>query len=387
MNIIVYNGRVITPDGIIYGGVSIHDGKIVKVFFGNTLEKSDLMINAHGNYISPGFIDIHIHGGGGHDVSDCSKQGILQICKAHAEFGTTSIVPTVTAAPMSDMIKAVETVKSAADGGHYGANILGVHLEGPYLSPNQKDPKKAKHLRLPDKDEYMPLLNAWDKIKIMGSAPEFPGAYELAELLHSRGIVASIAHSDATFEEVETSLQYGFSDVTHIYSGCSTMHRKEDHRYAGVVEAGLLLDKLTVQVLADGKYLPIPFLRLLVKCKGYDRIALITNAISLAASELTEGETYVLKDGTEAVYSNGVMKLPDSHYFTGSVATMNVLVRNMVKFAGVDVANAIKMASSTPAKIINEPNKGTIEYGKDADIIIFDDEINVTEVIIGGDIF
>ena len=383
--IAIYNGQVITEDNVFYGGLLIDGGKIHGVFKGDLPVgiPLTLQIDAEGRYISPGFVDIHIHGGGGREVNEAEPEAIKTLCGAHARHGTTSVLPTVMAAPPEQMKQAVLAIRTAAQT-NTGAHILGAHLEGPYFAKSQRGAQSADCIKDPDPAEYMPLLDTWDGIKMMGVACELPGALALGDELRRRGIAASIAHSDAEYSQIAEAMNHGFSDVTHIYSGCSGVFRKNAYRYAGVIESGLLLDGLTVQVIADGKHLPPTLLKLIYKCKGPDKISLITDALSFAGTPLEEGKNYRQKNGVSVVYEDGVMKLSDRQAFAGSVAVMADLVRNMTTLGEVPLHEAVTMASKTPAAVVGAKAKGRLAPGCDADVILFDKNIQVSCVMIQG---
>jgi len=386
MKILIQNGPVITPfRTIAVGGVLIRDGKIVEVLDKPLLDVPDdvEVIDAKERYISPGFIDIHVHGGGGYEVMDATADEIKKIGLAHAKFGTTSILPTTLAAPIDDICTAMDNIRAASEKGS-GADILGVHLEGPYFAQSQRGAQAAEYILNPSGDNVKSLLDRWNGIRMMGAAPEIPGGMELGLELVKRGIVASIAHSDATFEDVERAAQHGYTDVTHIYSGCSSVHRVNAYRVAGVVEAGLYFDDLTTQVIADGKHLPPSLLKLIYKCKGADKISLITDGLGPSASDIPEGTVYTQGNGVEIILDDGVMKMMDKQAFAGSCATMSRLVKNMVELAGVPLFEAVRMASLTPATVIGVNNKGKLAPGYDADVVLFDDEFEVSLVMVKG---
>ena len=389
MRTVIRNGRLVMPQRIIEGGVLIiQNGVICEIIESGapSARPGDYCIDARGNYVSPGFIDMHVHGGGGADVMDATVGSIQRMCRAHAEFGTTTIVPTTVAADWKDILPAVDAVK-AAQQDSTGAKILGVHLEGPYLSQKEKGAQSAAHLRTPMPEEYLPILDSWDGIIIMALAPELDGALELGRELRKRGILASIAHSDADHEEVVRAVENGFTNITHFYSGCSTVRRRNAYRYAGVVESGYLIDELTVQVIADGKHLPASLLQLIYKQKGAGRIALITDGLSFSASEVQEGTAYTQKTGVQVIFDDGVMKLPDRSSFAGSVANTASLVRNMMKLAHAPLTDAVKMASLTPARILNIAHKtGSISVGLAADLTVFDEDIKVALTMVDGQI-
>ncbi|SHF00272.1 N-acetylglucosamine-6-phosphate deacetylase [Caldanaerobius fijiensis DSM 17918] len=386
--ILIKNGRVLTPFREIKDGmVVINNGKIDYVGFYNKDIADNFtgkVIDAGGMYISPGFIDIHTHGGGGHDLMDGTVDAVLGMAKAHALHGTTTIVPTTLTAPIGDIYKALDNVKEAKRVCEF-PTILGVHLEGPYFSKAQKGAQDERYLRIPAKGEVDKLIGYSDDIVRVSAAPEIEGGLELGRYLKSRGIVASIGHSDATYDDVVMAVENGYTHVTHLYSGMSGVRRINAFRVAGVIESALLMDELTVEIIADGKHLPPPLLKLIYKIKGADKIALVTD--SMRAAGMPEGEYILgsLKGGQKVVVEDGVAKLMDRSAFAGSVATADLLVGNMIRLAGAPVLDAVKMMTSTPAKIMHiDDSKGSLSKGKDADVVIFDDDINIKHVISVG---
>ena len=380
----IVNAKILTPFEKKDAIVAVDGNQIVGIHSRLDFPAGMDVIDAKGLYLAPGFIDIHVHGGGGFSVMSCRPDSIVKMCLAHACYGTTSLLPTTLAAPIPRLMKAVEAVREA-QAGCTGANILGVHLEGPFLSKEQKGAQSEDDILIPARTEYRELLDAWDGIRIMGAAPETEGGMELGRELRRRNILASVAHSSATYDDMVEAIGNGYRDVTHIYSGCSTVIRRNGYRIAGVVEAGLERDEFSVQVIADLKHLPPALLKLIYKCKGSDRISLITDGLEYAASDIPEGTVCRQENGVEAIYEDGVMKLPDRTAFAGSVATCNRLVRNMYRHADVPLLDAVKMATATPAARIGEGSrKGTVAVGYDADLILFDDNIDVKMAMVGG---
>ena len=386
MKKLIQNGPVVLPDRIIsMGGILIEGEKITEVLerpIADIPENIEV-IDAAGRIISPGFVDIHVHGGGGFEVMGAPPADINKICLAHSRYGTTSILPTTLAAPINDICQTIDNVRKASEE-QVGADILGVHLEGPFFAMSQRGAQAPEYIINPNAENISSLLDRWDGIRMMGAAPEIPGGFDLGREIVKRGITASIAHSDATFEDVEKAMEYGYTDITHIYSGCSNVHRVNAYRVAGVVEAGLYFDNLTTQVIADGKHLPPSLLRLIYKNKGANKIALITDGLGSSAADLPEGTVYTQANGMEIILDDGVMKLPDKQSFAGSCATMSRLVRNMVELAGVPLVEAVKMASLTPASVIRAKERGCLAPGFYADIIMFDENINVSMVMVKG---
>lgn len=385
---IIYNGTVITEQRTIRGGaVCIADGLIEAVLDSTPEpgEENTEYIDAKGSYIAPGFVDIHVHGGGGAEFMCDNVEDVKTVCATHLRHGTTSIVPTTSSADQEAFIKSAESINRAIDLMKDGPNILGIHMEGPYFAFNQRGAQDPKYVRNPNPDEYLSILDEYPNIIRWSIAPELPGAIEMAEKLRERGVQLSIGHSDALYDDVIKAYENGFNSITHFYSCTSSVRRINAYRHAGIVEAGYYLDGMTVEVIADGKHLPASLLKLIYKIKGPDRICLVTDAVGPAGLEDVKGELYSKTCGTNVIVEDQVAKLPDRSAFAGSVATTDRLVRTMVELAGVSVADAVKMASTTPARLLGVyPRKGSIAAGKDADIVIFDSNINVEKVIVSG---
>lgn len=383
----LYNISIIGENSVIpNGAIDFEDGKITAVHYETPLAHTGMhLVNGNGLYAAPGFIDIHLHGGGGVEFMNASPEQIRTGCIAHARHGVTSIVPTTLAAGDDQLLHMIHAVRKAAKITEE-CSILGVHLEGPFLSPLQSGAQSPDALTPPSADRWERLLSAWpDGIRMMGVAVETPGALELGDELHRRGIAASIAHSNADYAECMNAIAHGYHDVTHIYSGCSMVHRTNGFRHGGVVEAGLLEDALTVQVIADGCHLPPELLKLIYKCKGADHISIITDALFAAGCDLPEGTTLRQANGMETILEDGVMKLPDRQAFAGSIATMDRVVRNMVQLADVPLWDAITMATATPARVIGVDHfKGHLKPGYDADIVLLNQDLQVKQVISRG---
>lgn len=385
---LIYHGRVLTQERQVdNGAVLIEDGVITRVYDETPeLNLADVeYIDAGGKYISPGFIDIHVHGGGGAEFMCDDPADVVTVCKTHLLHGTTSMVPTTSSAEQTAFVNSISSINQAAVTMKGGPNLLGIHMEGPYFAYNQRGAQDPKHVRDPKPEEYCSILDKYPNIIRWSLAPELPGALEMAAELRHRGVQLSIGHSDALFDDVIKAYEGGFTSITHFYSCTSTVRRINAYRYAGIVEAGYLLDDMTVEVIADGKHLPASLLKLIYKIKGPDHICLVTDAVGAAGLEQLEGELYSKTCGVNIVVEDGVAKLPDRSAFAGSVATADRLVRTMTTLAGVSMADAVKMASATPAKCIGVFNrKGSIAPGKDADLLIFDENVNIEKVFVAG---
>jgi N-acetylglucosamine-6-phosphate deacetylase len=387
---LITNGKIIGLEGIIpNGSVSVSDGVLTGIFPGNQRrpEKDEIVIDAQGNYISPGFVDLHVHGGGGYDFLGADESQIHDICKIHMKHGTTSIVPTVMAAPHDLFLETIKQITKSSPTLINGPNVVGIHLEGPYFALSQCGAQSADAIRNPDRQEYMDIVEHFNNILIWSVAPELPGALEMARELAPRGIRMSIGHSDALFEEAVLAYEYGYERVTHLYSCTSTVRRVHAYRKAGIIEAAFLLDDMIVETIADGRHLPPSLLKLIYKIKGPDRICLVTDASCVTGLTGITGEIPKFKQPGTIIIEDDVAKLPDRSAFAGSVATTDRLVRTMVNEADVPLFQAVKMMSATPAKNIGVfGKKGSLAIGKDADILIFDANIKINTVIVGGSI-
>ncbi|MGC4233321.1 MAG: N-acetylglucosamine-6-phosphate deacetylase [Niabella sp.] len=382
----IINGNVITPHKIIEGGsILVDDGKIAEVSSGNIEAACDEVIDAQGHYVSPGFIDIHVHGGGGYDFMDGTMEAFLRVAETHVRFGTTAMYPTTLTSEVEDLFTTLDSYKEAKQKNSRGAQLMGVHLEGPYFALSQRGAQDPKYIRNPDPKEYEKILAYSDDIARWSAAPELPGAIEFGRYVKSKGKVLALAHTDAVYEEVMEGFKNGYTLATHFYSGMSGVTRRNAFRYAGAVEAGYLIDEMDVEAIADGIHLPPPLLQLIYKIKGPDRTALITDAMRGAG--ITEGESILgnIHTGLKVIIEDGVAKLPDRSAFAGSVATADRLVRTVVNDTGIHLMDAVKMLSQTPARIMGISDlKGSLKAGKDADIVLFDKNIEIQSTLIGG---
>lgn len=386
--LIIVNGKIILSDSILNDfAVICSNGKIKEIVPKSelTISKEDEVIDADGKYVSPGFIDIHTHGGGGHDFMDGTVDAYLGAVETHVKFGTTALLPTTLTSTIEELMHTFTVYKEAIKKNKKGAKFLGLHLEGPYFAYNQRGAQDPKYLRNPKPEEYNYILKSSNDIVRWSVAPELKGALEFGKVLITSNILPSIAHSDAIYEDVEKAFDSGYTHITHLYSGMSTVTRRNAFRYAGVVESAYLIDDMTVEIIADGVHLPKSLLQFVYKFKGADRIALCTD--SMRGAGMPEGKSILgsLKNGQEVIIEDGVAKLPDRTSFAGSVATADRLVRNMINLVDAPLVEAVRMMTLTPARIMKiDKDKGSIEKGKDADLVIFDKNIKVSCTIIGG---
>jgi len=384
----IYNAKVLAPGRIIPQGTVIVIGDTIREVTGDHVELPGAVeIDAHGNYVSPGFIDMHVHGGGGYDFMDGTIDAFLEIARLHAKYGTTSMLPTTLTAEKQKLLQVLSTYEIANAQNKSGAQFLGMHIEGPYISMNQKGAQDPNFIRDPKPEEYEEIISKSGIIRRWSAAPELQGAITFGRYLRSRGILPSIAHSDATYKEVIEAFNNGYTHITHFYSAMSGVTRVGCSRFAGVIESGYLIDDMTVEIIADGMHLPEALLKLIYKIKGIERTALITDAIRATGTSASETILGDRENGMKAIVEDEVAKLPDRSCFAGSVATADRLVRTMMKLAGLSLTEAVQMITDTPARIIGvNDQKGSLVRGKDADILIFDENIIIEKTFIKGEI-
>ena len=376
----IKNATVMTPFKTIEKGiVLLEDEKIRTVGRENNIKvsKGARIIDASDKIVAPGFIDIHIHGGKGRDVMDASYEAINEIAKFVASHGTTSFVPTTISAPHADLLSAVEAVKTAMEKGTDGAEVLGVHLEGPYISLEKRGAHSADSIRRPSLEEFEEIWEASNHaVRIVTLAPEIDGSKPLIKKLQELGVVASIGHSNATYTQAVDAIKQGIRHATHMFNRMSGF----DPREPGVVGAVLTHDELTAELICDKIHVHPATMRLLTRVKGSKKVVLVTDAIRAAG--MPDGEYALGKQ--QVIVKDGIPKTKSGD-LAGSTLTMDRAVRNMVKSVRLPLRTAIKMATINPAVAINvDKNKGSLEPGKDADIMIIDDDVNVYVTIVKG---
>ena len=383
---LIHGGTVLTSHRMITGGsVLVADGVIKEVYEPGAPLPDVPGIDAKGQYISPGFIDLHVHGGGDSDFMEGTVEAYLNIARTHARYGTTGMFPTTLSGKWEDFLQALDVYEEADDQNTEGAEFLGLHVEGPYLAMSQKGAQDPRYIRNPVPEEYEYVIRQYPFVKRWSIAPELPGAMEFGAFMRQHGVLTAIAHTDALFEDVVRAHEAGFSLATHFYSAMSGVTRRDAFRYAGSIEATYMLDAMDVEIIGDGVHLPGSLLQYILKVKGTDRTALITDA--MRAAGMGEGPSILgtKEDGLKVIVEDGVAKLPDRSAFAGSVATMDRTVRTIMEKAHVTLVDAVKMASLVPARIMKiDDYKGSISPRKDADIILFDENIQVSMAMVKG---
>jgi len=379
---IILNGTIITPFQLLKDKIIFtRKGKIVSIE-----NKEDIIvpvgaevIDARDKFVVPGFIDMHVHGGGGSDIMDGKYEAVKQVAVTHSRFGTTAFLPTTMTMSKNNIVGSLKSIYEAFIKGTGAAEILGVHLEGPYINPEKKGAQKEKDIKRASTREFLEFNKAsGNLICLITIAPEMPGAIDFIRWLHKQGVIVSAGHSNATYEQVQEGIQAGLSHVTHTFNAMSGL----DHREPGVVGAALTSPELIVEIIADGIHLHPVAMKILVKAKEIGKIVLITDA--MRATSKPEG-TYKL-GGQEVTVAKGQARLKNGT-LAGSVLTMDKAVRNLITKVGVSLTEAIQMATFNPAKCLGaEDKKGSLEPGKDADIVVLDKKLEVELTMVRGKI-
>ena len=390
MKTLIKNVTVVVPDGYIENGfVTAENGIICEIGVGEPQGSLDTVIDGEGGYLCPGFVDIHVHGGVGHEFIDSTETAYDEILRAHHKGGTTTILPTFSSATLDTYLEAVRVYGEYKDKEKDKDGIPhlgGIHMEGPYFALSQAGAQTPDIIHPPVPTEYNAILDATPHILRWSVACELEGAFELGEKLKSMGISVTIGHSDASSDCVAEARGHGYDSVTHLYSSCSIVHRNGPFREGGIVEAAYLDDSLKVEIIADGAHLPKELLKLIYKIKGSDNIALVTDCIRYGGRSYAEGEVvYDPIQKHHLTIERNVAVMPDRSCFAGSLATTSHLVRTMVNIAEVPLCEAVKMASLIPARIVGLDSAiGSIESGKNADFVILDRELSVKKVLLDG---
>ena len=368
--LLIRGGILVHPDSgtLARGDLAVEDGRIVP-----PRRDAGTVIDTRGLYVAPGFIDLQVNGGVGHNFEDASPAEIREIADFYLSHGTTGLLPTTVTAPIPRIRGAIERVRRA---GHPA--ILGMHIEGPFISPERKGAHNPEYILPPSRERFDELVAGYvGFIKVVTLAPELPGAEELLEGILSIGAVPSLGHSDATYEQALSAIERGIGLFTHTFNAMREFH----HRAPGAVGAALDSD-VYVELICDGIHVHPAAVRLVARAKGYNRICLVTDAISAAG--LSDG-AYTL-GGLPVSVRDGVARLPDGT-LAGSTLTMDRAVKNFMEFTGCSLLEAVRCATLNPARLLGiDDRKGSLEVGKDADLVIFDEDLTVHYTILGGEV-
>lgn len=364
----IVNGRILTPEGWLRdGSVIIEGNKILEVSNCHLPVVGAEIIDAHGCDVVPGGIEMHVHGGGGRDFMEGTEDAFRTAVDAHMQHGTTAIFPTLSSSTMPMIRAAVATTEKLM--AEPDSPVMGLHLEGHYLSLEMAGGQIPENIKNPDPAEYEPLLSSTRCIKRWDAAPELPGIREFGACCVRHGVLPSVAHTAAEYPDVKAAYEAGFTHATHFYNAMKGFHKVREYKHEGTVESVYALPDMTVEMIADGIHVPPVILRMIYLVKGVERTAMITDALACAASD-----SHTAFD-PRVIIEDGVCKLSDRSALAGSIATMDRLVRTAVQQAGIPMEDACRMVSETPARIMHiYDRKGSLQRGKDADIILFDSD-------------
>ena len=374
----IINGKILTPQGWIHGGSVIYEnGKILEIKNNSYIVQHAEVIDAKGMCVAPGGIEIHIHGGGGRDFMEGTEDAFRTAIHAHMLHGTTSIFPTLSSSTIPMIEKAAETCTRLME--EPSSPILGLNLEGHYLNKRKAGGQFPENIKDPDPKEYIHIVEDYNCLRRWDAAPELPGALQFGKYITSKGIIAAVAHTEAEYEVIKAAREAGYSHATHFYNAMPGFHNNREYKHEGTVESIYLMDDMTVEMISDGIHVPHTIMRLIYKIKGVERTALITDALACSASSSNKAFD------PRVIIEDGVCKLADRSALAGSIATMDRLIKTAVDLAEIPLADSLRMASETPARIMGVyDRKGSIQRGKDADFIILDNETKLRGVIAMG---
>ena len=384
--LILKNGNIITEDSILYGqDVKVVSGRIQGVgkFDGEG-------VDCTGKYISAGFIDIHTHGGYGADFMDATKEAFDDVLRFHADNGTTTLLPTSVTASVSSIKEFIKVARSYKSTQKNYAKIFGVHLEGPYLSLKNKGAQKEDFLLDPKKDDYSFILENKDIVKTVTISPELDEDGAMTKELTDNGIIVCGGHDDGIYPEFIPSINKGLKHLTHLYCAMSDLRFKDGKRNVGLREYGLIDDNLSAEIIADNRHIPKELARLIYKCKGKEKLVVVSDALRCAGMP-EDGKLYRLgkiNDQTAQLFkvSDGVAVLADGTRYAGSITPVHKMVKNLIS-AGINLVDAFRCATCNPADVIHAKDVGRIKNGFCADLLVLNEELEIEQIYLEGKIY
>jgi len=376
---ILTNARLIFPDGIRDGLELVVEKEKITAIREHSHARANEVLDLHGNYLAPGFIDLHVHGALGRDSMEASAEAFQAICDYHASGGTTSLLLTTATAPLdriTDVLNAVRDCRCSI------ARIAGVHVEGPFISKAKCGAQRAEFIQSPSRGSVQQLLDYAGVIKRITIAPELWGALEAIENFQAHRISVSGGHSDAWDEEAREGFARGMRSVTHTFNCMSSVRRRGIYRVGGLLEFALSEPRIGCELIADGHHVSETLMKMLYRAKGPGGICLVTDAT--AGAGLPNGSQFSLF-GRDCIVEVGVCLLADRSALAGSASRMIDLVRTMIMKVNVPLHEAVMMATENPARAIGLETKGRLEVGADADLVVLSPELEVVRTLVGGE--
>lgn len=381
---IISNAKIILEKKVISGSLVIEEGKIKAIQEGGT-PPHGTALDIHGAYLAPGIIELHSHGAAGCDFLDGGAEPILQAAKAHLAHGVTTLLATTLACPLETLIEFFSSFREVVS--QDVGNLYGIHLEGPFFSLQEKGAQEERFIIPINESFYNTVLSeAGSLIKRWSLAPELEGAEKMLDDLRDTGILFSAAHTSATYDDISRAYDHGLTMLTHFYSGMSGIKREKGRRILGAIESGYLIDDLYVELICDGYHLPPELLNMIFKLKKHEKITATSD--SMRAAGMPDGPSVLgpKDNGLDVIVEDGVAKLLDRSAYAGSVTIGNKMAGTLFEKAGRTMPEIFNFLSLNPARALGlEETKGSIEIGKDADLIVLDDEFNIQNVFLKGE--
>lgn len=382
-SILIRNCRILKGEKTIHDHSVLIEGKFIKAIIPdhtNHQISSDLIIDAKQNIVSPGFIDVHTHGGIGIDFMEASEDEIISVLNWMAGNGVIGVLPTIASTTIDSQLRMIEVIKKVSKQDYKGARILGIHLEGPYISKEKRGAQLLETIRDPDIAEFQQLVDMGaGLIKLVTIAPELPGAIELIRTFSDQGIIFGAGHTTANYDQILTAFEAGLDHMIHLFNAMPALN----HRDPGPVGAALGQDNIFSEIILDGHHVHPEVVRIVLRAKGYKDVLLITD--STQATGMEDG--VFIRPGNRKIFVNaGVARLENGN-LAGSTITMPQAVSNAIILLNLQIEDAIRMASQIPAQSIRlDSQYGTLEPGKRADLIILDENIDILLTMVDGNI-
>jgi N-acetylglucosamine-6-phosphate deacetylase len=382
--IAITNGCLVLPYALVTDrALLLKNGKILGFAASDQVGADFERVDAGGRYVTPGLIDIHTHGALGHSFNEPDEAAWEIITAENLRRGVTSLLATLGAGPMEELVACLALAREWKKKTHAGSQVLGVHSEGPFLSMGQKGAQDPRGIQSLEGNAAEKLLAYTDVLSMLTYAPEIPGALELTDRLRELGIVAAAGHSSACDSDVLAAYEHGLRHTIHIWSSQSSVIRQGPWRRPGLLEATLTMDGLTAEMISDNRHLPPTLMKLAYRCKGADRLCIVSDASSAAG--FPDGTRFGF-EGLECEVTNGVAMLVDQTAFAGSTTLLNQMIPILTEVVGIPLIEAVRMASLTPARVIHtDLSKGSLEAGKDADLVIYEPDFQAWRVMVGGE--